>query len=183
MKRVRILLVLLCSFGLTLPLLSLPAPSDGECLAGWCGSNSQCPDGTASRNPAKPAAIAPETVFRGRLPGQTGLRPVACARPATWRLRSVTGAAVRVCAVSSITRAYGFPIEIERLPGTMAIPAAFELVNLSLGPDSKSSRRQDRSSNGDARRRRWAALPTLAAQDRGQSDSSLGAERDSQLLY
>lgn len=53
MKRVRILLVLLCSFGLTLPLLSLPAPADGECLAGWCGSNSQCPDGVCIKKPGQ----------------------------------------------------------------------------------------------------------------------------------
>ena len=49
MKRVKVLAVLLGVLGMTFPLLSFAAPSDGECKAGWCGVGSICPDGSICR--------------------------------------------------------------------------------------------------------------------------------------
>lgn len=45
MKRIRALAVLLCAFGASLPLLSLPAQSTHECKAGQCSGPADCPDG------------------------------------------------------------------------------------------------------------------------------------------
>ena len=59
MRRARILVLLLCAFALTAPLVSRAAASNdgGECKAGFCGSDSQCPGGVCHKNPGQTCGV------------------------------------------------------------------------------------------------------------------------------
>ena len=59
MRRVRILVLLLCAFALTAPLVSRAAASDGgECKAGFCSVNNECgPGGVCHKNPGQTCGV------------------------------------------------------------------------------------------------------------------------------
>ena len=52
MKRIRVLAILLCALGVSLPLLSMaPSQPQMECWAGACFSNDECDSGMCDYNP------------------------------------------------------------------------------------------------------------------------------------